>query len=153
MAFTHGDRYKPLPGYKTMATHFHTAFTQELIESGNLDTTPPWIPMMRALGINIAHIFDFHGDGHPNDPGPLRLPELENYFAASLRHSNEDFLIRPCKLKAVVGDQILPIDKVTGDPRGHHASKKIEISLKKEIELRPDEEIEVELLGFDEANV
>ncbi len=49
MAFTHGDRYKPLPGYKTMATHFHTAFTQELIESGSLDTTPPWIPMMREL--------------------------------------------------------------------------------------------------------
>ena len=48
--YTHGDRYKPLPGYKTMVTHFHTAFTQELIDSGSLDTTPPWIPMMRATG-------------------------------------------------------------------------------------------------------
>ena len=95
MAFTHGDRYKPLPGYKTMATHFHTAFTQELIESGNLDTTPPWIPMMRALGINIAHIFDFHGDGHPHDPGPLRLKELETYFEVCRRHSDSDFLILP----------------------------------------------------------
>ena len=82
MAFTHGDRYKPLPGYKTMVTHFHTAFTQELMDSGSLDTTPPWIPMMRAMGINIAHIFDFHGDGHPHDPGPLRLKELETYFEA-----------------------------------------------------------------------
>ena len=44
MAFTHGDRFKPLPGYKTLVTHFHTAFTQELIDSGSLDTTPPWIP-------------------------------------------------------------------------------------------------------------
>ncbi len=95
MAFTHGDRYKPLPGYKTMATHFHTAFTQELIESGNLDTTPPWIPMMRELGINIAHIFDFHGDGHPHDPGPLRLKELETYFEGCRRHSDADFLILP----------------------------------------------------------
>jgi hypothetical protein len=95
MAFTHGDRYKPLPGYKTMATHFHTAFTQELIESGSLDTTPPWIPMMRELGINIAHIFDFHGDGHPHDPGPLRLKELETYFEGCRRHSNADFLILP----------------------------------------------------------
>jgi hypothetical protein len=95
MAFTHGDRYKPLPGYKTMATHFHTAFTQELIDSGSLDTTPPWIPMMRELGLNIAHIFDFHGDGHPNDPGPLRLKELETYFKACRRHSHADFLILP----------------------------------------------------------
>ena len=95
MAFTHGDRYKPLPGYKTMATHFHTAFTQELIDSGNLDTTPPWIPMMRAMGINIAHIFDFHGDGHPHDPGPLRLKELATYFEGCRRHSDADFLILP----------------------------------------------------------
>jgi hypothetical protein len=95
MAFTHGDRYKPLAGYKTMATHFHTAFTQELIDSGNLDTTPPWIPMMRELGINIAHIFDFHGDGHPHDPGALRLKELDTYFQGCRRHSDADFLILP----------------------------------------------------------
>lgn len=95
MAFTHGDRYKPLPGYKTMATHFHTAFTQELIESGNLDAMPQWIPMMKALGVNIAHIFDFHGDGHPNDPGAVRLKELATYFEGCRRHSDADFLILP----------------------------------------------------------
>lgn len=50
---------------------------------------------MRALGINIAHIFDFHGDGHPQDPGPLRLQELENYFEACRRHSDREFLILP----------------------------------------------------------
>jgi len=95
MAYTHGDRYKPLPGYKTMVTHFHLAYAKELIDSGTLGTTPPWIPMFRDLGINIAHIFDFHGDGHPSDAGPLRLPELENYFAACVRHSDENFLILP----------------------------------------------------------
>jgi hypothetical protein len=95
MAFTRGDRYKPLPSYKTMVTHFHVAFTKELMDSGSLDTEPPWIPLMKALGINIAHIFDFHGDGHPNDPGPLRLTELGNYFEACRRHSDHDFLILP----------------------------------------------------------
>ncbi len=95
LAYTHGDRYKPLPGYRTLVTHFHTAFTQELINSGSLDTTPPWIPMMRDLGINIAHIFDFHGDGHPHDPGPIRLKELQTYFEVCRRHSDADFLILP----------------------------------------------------------
>jgi hypothetical protein len=95
MAFTHGDRYKPLPGYKTLVTHFHTAFTQELLDSGSIDTTPPWIPMMRDLGVNIAHLFDFHGDGHPHDPGPLRLKELATYFEGCRRHSDADFLILP----------------------------------------------------------
>ena len=51
--------------------------------------------MMRAMGINIAHIFDFHGDGHPHDPGPLRLKELETYFEGCRRHSDADFLILP----------------------------------------------------------
>lgn len=95
MAYTRGDRYKPLPGYKTMVTHFHTAFAAELEQSGSLDTTPPWIPMMRALGINIAHIFDFHGDGHPRDPGPIRVKELATYFEGCRRHSDRDFMILP----------------------------------------------------------
>jgi hypothetical protein len=95
LAFTHGDRYKSLPGYKTLVTHFHTAFTQELLDSGSLDTTPPWIPMMRALGVNIAHIFDFHGDGHPHDPGLIRLKELQTYFEGCRRHFDSDFLILP----------------------------------------------------------
>lgn len=64
--------------------------------------------------------------------------------------ANQDFLIRPCKLKGVHGYQILPIDCVTGDPRGHHASKWIEISLKEKIDVQPGEELEVELQEFDE---
>ncbi len=95
LAFTRGDRYKPLPGYKTMVTHFHTGFTQELVDSGSLDTLAPWIPTIRALGVNIVYNCDFHGDGHPRDPGPLRLAELENYHEACRRHSDKDFLILP----------------------------------------------------------
>lgn len=95
LAFTHGDRYKPVPGYKTLVTHFHTAFTKELLDSKSFDTTPPWIPMMQSLGVDIAHIFDFHGDGHPRDPGPIRLKELAAYFEGCRRHSNSEFLILP----------------------------------------------------------
>ena len=91
----HGDRYKPMPGYQTMVTHFHTAFTEELERSGSLDTQAPWIPPMKALGINIVYLCDFHGDGHPSDPGPLRLTELDDYYAACRRHSDRSFLILP----------------------------------------------------------
>jgi hypothetical protein len=95
MALTRDDHYKPLPGYKTMVTHFHVAFTKELMDSGSLDTEPPWIPLMKDLGINIAHIFDFHGDGHPNDSGTVRFNELDHYFAACRRHSDQNFMILP----------------------------------------------------------
>jgi hypothetical protein len=67
-----------------------------------------------------------------------------------LVEENQDFLIRHCKLKGVFGYQILPIDKTTSVPRGHHASKVIEISLKERIDVRPNEELEVELQGFEE---
>lgn len=96
LAFTRGDRFKTLPGYKTMVNHFHISFTQRLRESGSLDTLVPELPAMKALGINIVNLNDFHGDKlHPRDPGPLRLAEQKDYFEAARRHSDKDFLIMP----------------------------------------------------------
>lgn len=61
---------------------------------------------------------------------------------------NQRFRIRACILKGVAGYQILPIDKETGAPKGHYEQKQIEVSLKEKIDLRPLEELEVELQGF-----
>ena len=97
LSYTHGDRFRPLPGYQVMATHFHTAFTEELTNAASLDIQPPWISAIRALGVNIVMIDDFHGDGHPEDTGHLRLEELHNYYEACRRHSDHDFLIVPAE--------------------------------------------------------
>ena len=64
--------------------------------------------------------------------------------------ANQDFLIRRCKLKGINGYQILPIDKTTNEPRGYHAAKRIEITLKEKIAVRPGEELRVELLDFED---
>jgi CTP-dependent riboflavin kinase len=74
-----------------------------------------------------------------------RVPGLDPFD----QNENQDFLIRPCRLKGVSGYQIVPIDKTTSAPRGHHSEKVIEIALTKEIEIKPDEELEVKLEGFD----
>ena len=95
LAYTHGDRFRPLPGYQVMATHFHTAFTEELTHAGSLDFQPPWIPAIRDLGVNIVMLDDFHGDGHAEDTGAVRLRELRSYYEACQRHSDRDFLILP----------------------------------------------------------
>ncbi|MBZ5591318.1 MAG: hypothetical protein LAP39_03715 [Acidobacteriia bacterium] len=95
LAYTHGDRFRPLPGYQVMATHFHTAFAEELAKTGSLDVQPPWIPAIRDLGVNIVMLDDFHGDGHARDTGRVRLEELRNYYEACQRHSDRDFLILP----------------------------------------------------------
>ncbi len=95
MGFTHDDRYKAVPGFQVAVSHFHTAFHEQVQDAGSIDFQPPWIPTFRALGINIAMMSDFHGDGHAKDPGPLRLSEQKVYFDASHRHSDRDFLIIP----------------------------------------------------------
>jgi hypothetical protein len=63
---------------------------------------------------------------------------------------NQDFLIRRCRLKEIEGYQVLPVDKNTGEPRGHHVLKVIEISLERDIELKLNEVLEVELEGFED---
>lgn len=95
LAYTHGDRYKPLPGYQVTVSHFHTAIHEQLTDAGTMDLQPTWWPVFRALGINIAMMSDFHGDGHLRDPGPLRFAEQEIYFDGCRRHSDRSFLIMP----------------------------------------------------------
>lgn len=95
LAYTHGDRFRPLAGYQVMATHFHTAFTEELKNAGSLDVQPPWISAIRDLGVNIVMLDDFHGDGHPEDNGRERLEDLRNYYEACRRHSDRGFLLLP----------------------------------------------------------
>ncbi len=96
MALTRGDRFAALPGYKTLVNHFHIAFTDHLRASGSLHNLVPELPAMRALGIDIVNLMDFHGDKlHPRDPGPLRLGDQKDYFEGARRHSDEGFLVIP----------------------------------------------------------
>jgi hypothetical protein len=95
LAFTHDDRYKEFPGYKVAISHFHTAFNEQLADAGTIDMQPAWIPTFRALGVNIAMMSDFHGDGHAKDAGDLRFKDQKVYFDGCRRHSDKDFLLMP----------------------------------------------------------
>ena len=93
MAFTHGDTFKPVPGYKTMVNHFHLDFTGRIRASGSFDTPLQDLMAMRSLGLNVIGLSDFHFELHPNDPGPLRLADQKDYFEATRRASDKDFLV------------------------------------------------------------
>jgi hypothetical protein len=95
LAFTHDDTFKPMPGYQVAVSHFHTHFNEQLADAGTIDYQPTWLPVFRGLGINIAMMSDFHGDGHNNDPGPLRLQEQKIYFDGCRRFSDRSFLLMP----------------------------------------------------------
>jgi len=94
MAFTHGDAFKPVAGYKTFVNHFHLDFTgrQRL---ANFDQPFQDLMAMRALGLNIIGLSDFHFELHANDPGPERFRDQKDYFEATRRASDKDFLVTP----------------------------------------------------------
>jgi hypothetical protein len=95
LAFTHGDVFKPVAGYKTMVNHFHLRFTERVRASGSFDTPMQDLVAMKSLGLNIVGLSDFHGDLHANDPGPIRFKDQQDYREATRRASDADFLVTP----------------------------------------------------------
>ncbi len=94
LRYTNRDRFPPLEGYRTLAVHWHLAYTVQAMEKG-FDWVPPFKPVLKAMGVDAAVIMDFHGDGHPQDLTELRLKELEAYFRACRAQSDSDFLLIP----------------------------------------------------------
>ena len=95
LTFTHEDRYKEMPGFQVLVSHFHMHFNEQLTDAGSMDVQPSWLPVFRALGLNIVILADFHSDSHPDDPGPLRFREQKVYFEGSRRFSDRGFLLIP----------------------------------------------------------
>ena len=95
LAFTHGDTFKAVNGYKTMVNHFHLRFTERVRATRSFDTPIQDIAAMKALGLNIVGLSDFHGDLHANDPGAIRFKDQQDYAEATRRASDADFLVTP----------------------------------------------------------
>lgn len=93
LAYTHNDEYKPVPGYQVAVSHFHLHLQEELQDAGSMDVQPPWVSVFRALGVNVAVLADFHGDGAM--VGPARLRDQAAYFAGAQRLSDRGFLVVP----------------------------------------------------------
>jgi hypothetical protein len=98
LRYTRGDSYPELPGHIAFTSHWHMAMAvaaMNEIASGKPRTIPDSVRMFKEMGVKIVHLAEFHGDGHPQDPGPLRGPELEAMFAECRRLSDENLLLLP----------------------------------------------------------
>ena len=96
LRYTNGDRFRGLDGYKTLSTHWHLADTVQAMANG-FEWTPPFKPVLKAMGVDASMIMDFHGDGHPDDLTDLRLSELHAYFGALRAQSDSEFLLIPAE--------------------------------------------------------
>jgi hypothetical protein len=90
LAFTHGDHYKPLPGYQVMAHHVHMDLVGRLRQSGSLDAEFSEFDILKAVGINIISPID-----RARGVGEERLKGQADYFEAARRHSDKNFLVMP----------------------------------------------------------
>ena len=118
LRYTNGDRFPELPGYLKLTSHYHMAIAVTAMEEkkrGIVRTEPPeYVGMFKDMGVNIVHLGEFHGDGHPKDPGPLRLPEMKAMFDECRRWSDEKLLLLPGE----EGNDYLGM-KIQGQHPGH----------------------------------
>jgi len=96
LAFTRDDRFKAIPGYQVMATHFHSALVGRLrkMHGGDLDVRLPDLDVVKAAGINIFAPIDGGGLGFGGGQTD-RLATLADYYDVAKRHSDKNFLIMP----------------------------------------------------------
>ncbi|WP_214072890.1 hypothetical protein [Mucilaginibacter sp. dw_454] len=94
--FTHGDKFIPLPGYKTMSSHFHNEYTtQVLLKNKPVEAEPEYVRVFKNLGVNIVHLAEFHVAGHPKGPDADRLKELNSLFKECEKESHGNFMLLP----------------------------------------------------------
>jgi hypothetical protein len=97
LAFTHGDRYKPIAGYKTMIHHYHMNFGNRLMAAGSADAEIVDLHALKDIGLNIISPVDNVGTG---GGAGNRKPEevlLQHQYEVdgAKRHSDKDFLVMP----------------------------------------------------------
>ena len=103
LALTRGDHFKPLAGYQTFSSHYHVEHTVNLLNRQRDEKTtdipaglarPPFVTRFRAVGLNIAHLAEFHlGDGDMKAAD--RLTRLKTLHAECARLSDDRFLLLP----------------------------------------------------------
>jgi hypothetical protein len=98
LAFTHGDAFAEIPGYKTLVQDFHLSAVDRLRSMGSLDIQLPDFAAMKAIGINIVGISEFHADQLRDDFGPGRFEDEKVVYEMSRRQSDTDFLVFPWEL-------------------------------------------------------
>jgi hypothetical protein len=98
LRYTNGDRFPKLPGFRTLTSHWHMAIAVAALQEkarGSARSIPDFVRMFKDMGVDMVHIAEFHGDGHPQDRGPLRLEEMQSMFDECRRLSDQEILFIP----------------------------------------------------------
>ena len=102
--YTRNDSFKPLPGYKTLSSHYHhehsTDFINQQREQGingipaGLEE-PDFVNFFKRLGVDMVHMAEFHFGRTPRLGTEERLSELKVMHDEFSRLSDDEFLLIP----------------------------------------------------------
>ena len=93
---------RPLPRLDRATTrftsHWHMAIAMAALQEkarGKGRTTPDFVRMFKDMGVDMVHLAEFHGDGHPAGPRPAPASELQAMFDECRRLSDGELLLIP----------------------------------------------------------
>ncbi len=98
LRYTRNDRFPEIPGFATFTSHWHMEIAMAAMREearGKGRTIPDFVAMFKEMGVKIVHLAEFHGEGHPQDRGPVRLAELAAMNRECQRLSDSDILFLP----------------------------------------------------------
>ena len=91
--YTHDDAFKPMDGHLTFTSHWHVRLAMN--ELAGKGAAAEASKVFKSMNVNIVHLAEFHGDGNPNDPGPMRLPQMKKMFEVCREFSDDRLLFIP----------------------------------------------------------
>jgi hypothetical protein len=102
-AFTHGDRFKRLAGYRTFTSHYHIEHTLDFLKKQKQQQTdgvprgleePGFVKAFKAHGVDIVHLAEFHVT-HTPELNAQRVALLRTLHGECRRLSDQHFLLLP----------------------------------------------------------
>lgn len=94
LAFTHGDCYKRLSGYKVMGHHYHVNLV-ERFNKGHEESMINDVETMKSIGVNIFGVIDGVRGPARHERGEAFLDALASYYDVARKLSDKDFLLMP----------------------------------------------------------
>ena len=102
--YTRNDTFKPLPGYKTLSSHYHHEHSMDFINQQQEQNTtgipagledPDFVNFFKRMGVDMVHMAEFHFGATPRLDTIQRLEQLQVMHTEFARLSTEDFLLIP----------------------------------------------------------
>lgn len=102
--YTRSDKFKPLEGHRTFTSHYHVEHTLERLKRQEAQGTtgipdglkePGFVKTFKEMGVEIAHLAEFHNGRTPKLKTPERLQQLKLMHDECDRLSTRDFLLLP----------------------------------------------------------